>query len=523
LLTQENLEQQMQIAPGSTKMNAVANAASFFVTVVLAFFVTPLIIRGIGDARYGVLAVAGELIGYYGLLDLGVRTAVSYYVARLVAERRDSDLQELLRTAFWNLCALAAGVLVLVVLAVWQLPVLIRIDHVPLAEARLAVGISLTAFAFTLPFSVPNAIFIGFRRFDVANACVIGSNIVSAVATIIALRAGAGLVTVATIQASRVVLVWAGQVYCLHRLGFRTRLWPPTFLSSYTKRLYTYGSATFVINIAVLVGFSVDLLIISRVLGLADVSRFHIGRYLGMHLGSLIGTVSATLATVFTHRATTGDTNGARHLYMQASRVLGALTLLTGSGILVFGGSFLRLWMGEKYITGYWWNRSDVVLMFMTIATMIGCLSVVSYQYVLGTGRLGFLTRTTVVQALANLVGSIGASFLLGAAGIALSRMVVTVAASVILISYCLKLLDIERAVYFNRIVAPIIPVGVTTAAVGIVCVSVRQPTSWIMLLAEAVLAGGVGATALWLFALDGEQRLEYLGKARALAARTGL
>jgi O-antigen/teichoic acid export membrane protein len=287
--------------------------------------------------------------------------------------------------------------------------------------------------------------------------------------------------------------------------------------------LYTYGTANFVINIAVLVGFSVDLLIISRVLGLAEVSRFHIGRYLGMHLGSLIGTVSATLATVFTHHATRGDNNGARHLYMQASRLLGALTLLTGSGILVFGSSFLRLWMGEKYITGYWWNRSDVVLMFMTIASMLGCLALVSYQYVLGTGRLRFLTRTTVIQSIASLTGSIGASFLLGAAGIALARMVVTVASTTIFIWYCLKILDIQTVVYFNRIVAPVISVGLATAAVGIVCVSVRQPTSWIMLLAEAVLAGGVGATALWLFALDGEQRLEYLGKARALAARTGL
>jgi O-antigen/teichoic acid export membrane protein len=239
-----------------------------------------------------------------------------------------------------------------------------------------------------------------------------------------------------------------------------------------------------------------------------------------MHLQSLTGTMSATLATVFTYHTTRNDMPAAQHLYMQASRLLGAIAMIGCSGIFVFGHSFLRLWMGESYVTGMWWSRSDVVLMFMTGASLIGSMGLVSYQYLLATRKLKFLTWVRIAEAAANLGGSIAAAYWLGIAGIALSRVVVASIGGIVLMQYTLILLGVPGRMYAKRIGFPLTFVGAATATAGATMLVVLPPRAWATLFADSIVAGTAGAIALWFFALDMAQREDYLRKARRLLGR---
>ncbi|HPS02833.1 MAG TPA: hypothetical protein PLA90_14940, partial [Candidatus Sumerlaeota bacterium] len=63
-------------------INACSNWASLAVNVLVGFILTPFIIRHVGKGGYGILTLVWSVIGYYGLVNLGVRSAIMRYISR---------------------------------------------------------------------------------------------------------------------------------------------------------------------------------------------------------------------------------------------------------------------------------------------------------------------------------------------------------------------------------------------------------------------------------------------------------
>ena len=67
--------------------SASANLLSRGIAVLVAFVMTPYILGHLGPSTYGLWVLAGAIVGYAGLLDLGVAGALTKYVA----EHRERD------------------------------------------------------------------------------------------------------------------------------------------------------------------------------------------------------------------------------------------------------------------------------------------------------------------------------------------------------------------------------------------------------------------------------------------------
>src|SRR4051812_33874149 len=62
--------------------NAAVSFAGFVVRAVLTFALTPILIHGLGDRRYGVWSLAESALAYLSLFDLGILTALVRNAAR---------------------------------------------------------------------------------------------------------------------------------------------------------------------------------------------------------------------------------------------------------------------------------------------------------------------------------------------------------------------------------------------------------------------------------------------------------
>ena len=65
-----------------TVINVLTNWAAIFLGMAITFVLSPFVVHQLGDTRYGLWAVVGSLVGYLGLLDLGIRVGVTRFVAR---------------------------------------------------------------------------------------------------------------------------------------------------------------------------------------------------------------------------------------------------------------------------------------------------------------------------------------------------------------------------------------------------------------------------------------------------------
>jgi O-antigen/teichoic acid export membrane protein len=393
----------------------------------------------------------------------------------------------------------------------WNFTTFFSIGNADPVAATMAVGILASVFALNFPGSLPNAILAGVRRQNVAYGCQIVSTMIAGTAVLVTVKAGGGLLAVVIAQASGSILGWTLQLLSVRRLGYRFRLLPPVVRSSKTAELYRIGGANVVISISQLIGFGMDNVIIARVIGTAAVTQFQIGRYLAVHAANFVASLSMTLAPVFTQHAAREDHDAIRRLYIDSSRMLLALFALIATGILIFGKSFILLWMGEKYLRGDWWQRSDSVLSLMTAALLVRSPSLVAVQYLLGTRQLAFLTKMRMAEAVINLSVSIFLARTFGIAGVALSRLMIGVmGGAVFIVPYALRRMGLPLSTALPQIVLPAAVVGGVTAACGAALRSISEPLAWRVFFGEVTITGAIGGAVLFFVGLSAEKRREY-------------
>ena len=103
----------------NTIWNLIGQGAPLFV----ALFAIPVLIRGLGTARFGVLTLAWMVVGYFSLFDLGLGRALTKLVAEKLGEGKESEVPALVWTALALMALLGvAGIAV----AAWLCPWLVH-------------------------------------------------------------------------------------------------------------------------------------------------------------------------------------------------------------------------------------------------------------------------------------------------------------------------------------------------------------------------------------------------------------
>src|ERR1700731_725157 len=109
--------------------NLIGNGAPMLV----AIFCIPVLIKGLGTDRFGIVTLVWALIGYATLFDLGLGRALTQLVAQKLGTGQQDDVPGLLWTSLFLLVLLGlVGALAIVLLAPW---LVIRL-HVPSSLLR---------------------------------------------------------------------------------------------------------------------------------------------------------------------------------------------------------------------------------------------------------------------------------------------------------------------------------------------------------------------------------------------------
>ncbi|MDP2898365.1 MAG: polysaccharide biosynthesis C-terminal domain-containing protein [bacterium] len=483
--------------PTSVRRNATANLVAFLVPLAISFFVSPFLIHTLGDSRYGAWALLGELTGYYGLFDAGIRGAVGYYVARHCGDREWSRLNQIVTLAFWALSAAAAAVMVLGLSIAWRLPALIRTGDTDPMEIRIAAAIMVVVVAFNLPLSLYAAFLNGFRRVDLLVYTELIPRLLATTLIVVMVRLGYSLIAMSVINGAATALTWLFQYVFARRSGASISLFPVRFERSLLKDLFAVSGATVILNATITVINQVQPIIIGAYLGTSWLTYFVVARQLSTYYHYFIATIPLSLTTTFTSYYFTGQKDALARLYLVATRITGALAVFVGCSIVIFGRPFLGLWVGEKYISGSWALRSDVVLVLLIVGTVPRTFQNTSAQLLLATRKLRFFTVLRVAEAVVN----VGCTLLLvrplALAGVSLASAVPMIVSHVLLFWYVLREFAIPLGVYWREALLPALRVNVLPVATAVILVLVVPPVKWRLMIGEVI---AVSMVALWSF-----------------------
>jgi O-antigen/teichoic acid export membrane protein len=251
---------------GKLSTNTLAAGTGYLFSILLALFVSPYIVRTLGDSRYGAWTLIAEVTGYYGLLDFGIRAAVTYYVGTHTARRSAGGINETAASAFWLLSGIGLAVIGVCAGVVIRSPALLQVKNIPLAGVRSAMLIMACTLGCTLPMDVYAAVLYGNKRLELVNGIEIGGRILSSALIVVALKAGGGLIHVSAVQACAKAVEWTFTCTLAHRIAPALSVRPRFMSLKAVKALGDFGSKNLLINITRMAMDRTDLAIVGAVI-----------------------------------------------------------------------------------------------------------------------------------------------------------------------------------------------------------------------------------------------------------------
>ena len=181
--------------------------------------------------------------------------------------------------------------------------------------------------------------------------------------------------------------------------------------------------------------------------------------------------------------------------------------------MFAFGSSFIALWLGEEYVGGGFFERSDVIMWLLLAAHAPRVLQSISWQLLFATRKQGFLAKLNGAEAVANLGLSLVLVRYLGIVGVALGTVIPLVVTHVLFLPrYIASHFGIPVRRYLLRGIGSPVLVGVVVYGVGAILTDLVPPRDWGTFAWEAAITVGVGAALLYSFVLDAAARAQVRG-----------
>lgn len=459
----------------SLKINAISNWITLVVHIAIGFVLTPFIIGKLGKTGYGIWTLVGSFIGYYGLLNLGVGSAVTRYIARYSARDDAEGLNETANTAlmmFSLTCLLAIGISVAIA---GPLTVFFKVQPEHCAEFKRIVWILGLSTGLSFPSGLFAAMVAAREHYVAANIINVSVALLRSGLTVVILLAGYGLAGIAypTLTATVISLVaftiLAKRIVPEFHVRFRTvRL-------ATLKTLLLYGTFTTVISVADILRTQIDSLVIGRMVGMAEVGVYSVAAMLLRYLIRSICSGLGVLTPRFAALDGKGDCAQARRLLRRGIAVSAFLAFGGFMMAVVFGNWFILWWVGPEF------TDAVTVLWILSLSSVFAIAQNPAIGFMYAVNKHKYYAAVTIVEAIANLGLSILFVYKYGMIGVALGTMV-----SMLVVKVLAMPLYVSRVagITIREYVAPIIPPAIIGS-------SIVALTYWCGILTEETYAIG--------------------------------
>jgi O-antigen/teichoic acid export membrane protein len=361
--------------------NAVWNLVGNGAPLVVAVFCIPVLIRGLGTERFGVLALAWALIGYASLFDLGLGRALTQFVAKKLGAGEEREIPSLAWTSLLLMLFLGLlGAVIVIVVSPWLVHRVLNIPGALQAE-------TLRLF-YLLGFSIPvvisttglRGLLEAYQRFGLINALRIPMGVFTFAGPLLVLPFSRSLFPVVAVLVAGRLVAWAAHLLLCLRVVPELRrsiAWERTALGP----LLRFGGWMTVGNIIGPLMLYMDRFLIGALVSAAAVAYYATPYEVVTKLFIVSGAISGVMFPAF---SLTGvmDRHRSWRLYRRAMVSMFAV-LLPVTAILMLGAKAgLSLWLGADFAA-----HSYRVAQLLLVGTFALAMESLPFVLIQGLGR----------------------------------------------------------------------------------------------------------------------------------------
>jgi len=372
--------------------NALWNLVGNGSPILVAVFCIPVLIRGLGTDRFGVLTLTWAVIGYGSLFDLGLGRALTQLVARKLGAAEDHGVPTLVWTSLLLMLLLGLiGAAVVVLLAPWLVE---RVLHVPAGLQRETIR-SFYLIGLSIPVVTSTAGLRGFleahQRFGWINALRVPTSVLTFVAPLLVLPFSKNLFSV--VAALAVVRLIACAAHLLLCLRFAPELRQGiAWESGAVGALLRFGGWMTVSNVVGPLMVTVDRFLIAAVLSVGAVAYYatpyEVVTKFWIVPGAIIGVMFPAFSTSFVQ-----DHARMAYLFRRSAKYLLLVLFPIVLLVVVLAQDGLRAWLGAEFA-----QRSTHVLQWLAIGVFINSLAMMPAALLQGAGRPDLTAKLHLIE-----------------------------------------------------------------------------------------------------------------------------
>jgi O-antigen/teichoic acid export membrane protein len=489
--------------------NTLVNFVTTFIPLVAGFFITPFIIHQLGDSVYGIWALSLSLIGFSGILDLGLSLTVYKRIAEYLVKDQREKIITTASIVFFLYCIMGFVIMIIFVAAglffvnsIFNIPAGLENDA---GTAIILLGVG-TGICF--PLQLFNGTLQGLQGYGFRAIVVTSLTVFRVISIVYLLINGYGLLflilTDITVQLIQGILSY---IYTLNKIPYFTiRL--SKINRSEIRPLLNFSLQAFILQLSVLIILSCDQIIIGIFLPIAAVTTYTIGLSIYNLIRSFVVTMQTGIIPMASELHALNYENALKELFLRGSKYLLILSFLLAIPAIVFADVFIGRWMGNGY------EESALVLQILLVGMLFNALNLIGAHIFVGMGKISVYTKIRIFSAFLNLILSIMLLQFIGIIGVALGTTFQFIISELFLLRHFLSGLEISGKQFMNRCILSTIPYALFA---GLLLLIYRWYLWWfidsqplIAMLLAGVLYMIAFLTCIFVLGFSKEERTEF-------------
>lgn len=485
------------------KAGAFLNYIIIGLNAIVGLLYTPYMLHKLGQSEYGLYSLVASVISYLTLMDFGFGNAVVRYTAKYRAEGKNEEQYSLfgmLILIYICISALATtGGLILYFNVDTMFGDTMTLEE--LGKARIMMLILTFNLAFTFIFHIFGSIITAYEDFVFKKTVSLVRIVLNTLIMVCLLHLGykaIAMVVVTTIF--NIVTLLINYFYCKKKIKIHIRF--GHFDKKLMEEIAIYSFWIFLNAIMDRVYWSTGQFVLGAVSGTIAVSVFA----LAIHMESMYMSFSSAISSVFLPKITGMVANNKSDkeisdIFIKTGRIQYIVMVFIFTGFVVFGYSFIRLWVGEEYTESY------IISLLFFAALIVPLIQNIGITILQARNDMKFRSLLYIGIALASLIAQIFLSRIWGAIGCAIAiSLALLIGQGLIMNIYYHKKQHINICRFWAEI-GKMSFVPFILSLIGILVVSIVEIDSWGVLIISVLFFSFVYTLCFWKWSMSSYER----------------
>jgi O-antigen/teichoic acid export membrane protein len=405
--------------------NIATRYALVGVEMVVGLLTLPFNLRHLGPEAYGLLTLTAGITVHFSILDLGYGGAMVKFVAQYRAHRNARALNEVASTIFVVFSTFGVIAYLVIIGLAFNIQHVFKLTPQQVETGRwilLIVGLNV---AVNFAFAVYGGVCVGFQRLDRNNIVAVCSSVAVALANVIVILLGYGLIPLVAAMTSVRLATYLIYRYNAYRAFPLLRIRLSLFRRERLREVTSFSIFASMIDWANKLNYELDELVIGVFLGSAPVAIWAVADRVISGTQRLTNQGNAVLFPVVVDSDATRRQGRLQTLLLEGTRLSLATVIPIAVVLIVLADAFVRAWVGPAML------GAAPVIQILAIAVALRVGNATSTTLLKGAGQVKSLAMINLTTGLANLALSALLIKPFGLIGVAIGTLIPIAVASI--------------------------------------------------------------------------------------------